>query len=121
MPRGFASLSKDRKVAISTKGGKAVQEQGVGFKFNATNSKYAAMRGVAKRKQKQARAAAIRLLEAGFTASQLHSLKLSEDELIYFGGSKRSHVRIKELITRLESINGSKTESDIRSTPEPVS
>lgn len=100
---GFAHLSKARKKLIASKGGKAVQELGVGHKFDSNNSKSAAMKGVEGRKKKLAFAAAKRLLEAGFTPEELVSVISTVDEYIYFGSFRKLKQRIKELRLKLDS------------------
>lgn len=101
--KGFASLSKQQRKLMSSKAGRLSQSKGVGYKLNKITAKAASDKGVQARRRKQARAAALILLEAGFSAEQLHELNLSEEELIYYGGSKRTGNRLKELIGRWES------------------
>lgn len=103
--KGFASLSKQQRKLMGSKAGKASQASGAGHKLNAITAKAASLKGVLARRKKLARAAALILLEAGFTAEQLYQLELTEEELIYYGGSKRSGAKLKELIGRLEDAN----------------
>lgn len=104
MPKGFASMTRERRKAVGGKGGTASQLKGTGHAFNPISAKAAAAKGVAKRKSKAMREAALRLIECGFTAAQLASLNLSADEYIYYGGNKSSGVRLKELLGRLKDI-----------------
>lgn len=101
--KGFASLTKEAKRLIGQKGGQRSQQSGAGHKLNVLTAKVAGMKGVQAHRKKLARAAAIVLLEAGLTPEQLHALQLSEEELIYYGGSKRSGTKLKELMGRLEN------------------
>lgn len=106
--KGFASLSKEAKRLVGQKGGLKSQQSGAGHKLNPITAKAAGMRGVIARRKKLARAAAIVLLEAGLTPEQLHLLQLSEEELIYYGGSKRTGAKLKELLGRLEDAREAK-------------
>ena len=101
MPRGFADLSKEGRRKLGAKGGKIAQEAGVGHRLDKVSAKAAAAKSVAARKHKFARAAALNLLEAGIQPEQLHALQLSEDEMIYYGGSGRSGIKFKELLGRI--------------------
>lgn len=101
MPKGFASLTKEQRRLVGAKGGRASQA-GLGYRLDAPAAKRAAARSVATRKRKFARAAALVLLQTGLTAEQLNLLQLSEDELIYYGGSDRSTVRLAELLEKLK-------------------
>lgn len=101
MPRGFADLTKEGRRKLGAKGGKVSQEAGVGHRLDKISAKQAAAKSVAARKKKFARAAALNLLEAGITPLQLHNLNLTEDEIIYYGGSNRSGIKFKELLGRI--------------------
>lgn len=100
--KGFASLTKEAKRLIGRKGGQKSQQSGAGHKLNVFTAKAAGMKGVMARRKKLARAAAVILLEAGFTPDQLHLLQLTEEEFIYYGGSKRTGAKLKELLGRLQ-------------------
>lgn len=100
--KGFASLSKEAKRLVGQKGGQRSQQSGAGHKLNVLTAKAAGLKGVQARRKKLARAAAIVLLEAGLTPEQLHALQLTEEELVYYGGSKRTGAKLKELLGRLE-------------------
>lgn len=102
MSKGFASLTKAQRQAVGSKGGSNAQLKGTGHQLNALTARSAAMKGVAVRRQRRARAAALVLLAAGLTPEQLDRLQLSEEELIWFGGSKRTQLRFSELLQRLE-------------------
>lgn len=107
MPRGFASHTKEKLKQLSAKGGTEAQAGGKGHSFNQLNAREAALKGVAKRKAKAAKLAAMRLIEQGFSAEHLALLELNVDELIQFGGSKATHADTEELLARLkEKVNG---------------
>tara|TARA_R110000868_G_scaffold297468_3_gene557793 strand:+ start:512 stop:874 length:363 start_codon:yes stop_codon:yes gene_type:complete len=100
--KGFASLTKEAKRLIGQKGGQKSQQSGAGHKLNVFTAKVAGLKGVMVRRRKLARAAALVLLEAGLTSEELHLLQLSEEEFIYYGGSKRTEAKLKELLGRLD-------------------
>lgn len=105
MAKGFASLTKEMKRAVSMKGGKSAQLKGTAHRLDHVTAHSASQKGVAVRRRKLARVAALVLLEAGITAEQLGLLGLTEEEYIYYGGSRRSGVRFKELLGRIEDVN----------------
>ena len=102
--KGFASLTKGQRKFVSQKGGVAVQQKGTGHRLNGLTAKHAAMKGVASRLRKQSREAALVLLEAGLTPEQLFQLQLSEAELVYYGGSKRTKTKFNELLARVAAL-----------------
>jgi hypothetical protein len=106
MPKGFASLSKQQRMKMGAKGGSVAQSRGTAYKLNALTARSASQRGVAVRRARAARAAAIVLIEAGITPEQIYALQLSELELIYFGGSRRSPARFAELLIRIGQEGG---------------
>ena len=101
--QGFASFGKDKRAAVSGKGGKTAHQMGKAHKFSTIKAKAASAKGLAGRKRKYALIAAQRLLKAGFTPAQLDSLKLSIEEYLYYGGSGTTKGRVRELIDRVNS------------------
>lgn len=119
MPKGFASMTRERRKAVGGKGGTASQLKGTGHAFNPITAKAAAAKGVAKRKQRAMREAALKLIECGFSAENLALLNLSADEYIYYGGKESSGRKLKELLGRLErTLNGPETTNSIQSPTE---
>lgn len=116
MPKGFASLSRERLKKVSGKGGTVSQLKGTGHAFNAVSASAAGKKSAAKRKLFAMKNAALKLIECGFTAAQLASLNLSADEYIYYGGDKASGRRLRELAGRVK--DASKTADGVQSTAE---
>ena len=103
--QGFASFGKDKRAAVSGKGGRTAHQLGKAHKFNKIDAKSAAAKATAARKRKYALLAAQRLLKAGFTPAQLDSLQLSIEEYIYYGGSETTRGRVRELVDRLNKLS----------------
>lgn len=89
MPRGFASLSKDRLRQLSQKGGRRahVGRSGV-HTYNRHEAILAGQRGNDRKRAEAGERARERLIGYGFTPEQLTQLTL--DGLIFFGGAKTS-------------------------------
>ena len=103
--QGFASLSKQRQKEIAAKGGRAARDKGTAHRWTEAESKSAATKGVLKRKQNLASRALLRLCKIGFDPEHLNALKMTLDEMIYYGGSRGTESRWNELRKRIDEVN----------------
>lgn len=112
--QGFASMSKQRLKAESSKGGKTATNRGTKHAWGTESAKAAGAKGAAVRKHNLALEAALRLVKAGFNTDHLNKLKLTEDEFIYFAGrTARTTLRWAELKSRIEEIAHEVTPIDV--------
>lgn len=103
--QGFKALSKVRRTEVSRMGGHKAQALGVAHNFTSVEAAAASAKATVLRKRAAAKRAALKLMTAGFSPEQLDSLKLSVDELIYYGGSRMDKVRLIELAKRALEVN----------------
>ena len=98
--RGFASLSPAKKREIAGKGGKKAHVVGKAHKFSPLEARSAALKSKVARKATAARKAALRLLNGGFTAVELASLALTEDQYIYYSKSDALMSKLRDGLYR---------------------
>jgi ribosomal protein L13E len=82
--KGFGSLSALQRKRIAKKGAETIQRTKKAFKFSPSKAREAALKRHRQDKQVQARKAAMKLMELGFSAAELNDLGLSADEYIYY-------------------------------------
>lgn len=101
--KGFASMTRKRRAEVGSKGGRNAQSSGKAHAYNPVTAKINSMKAVAVRKRKAVNRAAVKLMECGFTASQLAALNLTYEEYLYYSKDSKSAL---ELIKRLEDLSG---------------
>lgn len=102
MPKGFASLSKSRRKEIAQAGGEAsaavYKRTGKGHAWSPEEAKRIGLAAVARTLRKNALNAALVLLKAGYSASELNAAALTDKEYIKLAKdatSERTERRIR--------------------------
>lgn len=113
--QGFASKTKDERMKLARKAGKAAHQKGKAHQWDESTAKKASQKALATRKRNAALKAAQKLILNGFSVQDLTLLKLSADELAYYGGPKTNPTRIEELRRRLNHVQTTlQTSSDVQ-------
>jgi hypothetical protein len=99
--QGFASLGAERRRQMSSKGGRAGHEQGTAHKYTTAEASAAGKKSAAARRARKLRDAALRLLKAGLSVEQIHSLP--DDQVLKYGGPKADQMTLNELKHKLHS------------------
>jgi len=103
--QGFASMSKGRLKETGRKGGKNANKSGTKHQWTKAAAQAAAAKAVRNRMAKLAAAAFKRLVNLGFDPEHVAALRLTDKELVYYGGVTSKEQRREELKKRLESLN----------------
>lgn len=101
--KGWASMSEKRLKELSSKGGKMARFSPKKSRYSNAQARLQGAKGVATRMRNLAAEARVRLTNFGFSPDAIAALKLTDKEIIYYGGRTSTETRRDELQVRIDN------------------